>query len=51
MNQTVYLVMNDLGVAGVYGTRSTAEEVILHLTMKYETNHWVVKHHISDAYC
>ena len=37
----VYLVMNDLGVGGVYGSRDKAEDRANYMGRKYEMEHWV----------
>jgi len=37
----VYLVMNDLGVGGVYGVRDKAEARANYMGLKYEMEHWI----------
>jgi hypothetical protein len=37
----VYVIINQLGICGVYGIRHKAEKRVLYLQSKYETEHWI----------
>jgi len=43
MSQTfnVYLVMTDLGVGGVFGSKANADERAAYMQTKYLAHHWV----------
>tara|TARA_R110000737_G_scaffold6099_1_gene19778 strand:+ start:277 stop:429 length:153 start_codon:yes stop_codon:yes gene_type:complete len=41
MASKVYVVMNDLGINGVYGNKDKAEERAAYIQSKYAMKHWV----------
>ena len=38
----VYIIMNDYGIASIYGKKDQAEKRLFFLNSQYATNHWIV---------